>query len=103
MLNLISDIPKVPKRFLKKFKKWFTKKQFKNFKRYISGLLLELKRTNIQTIDAYCIESNYDSLHHFLSNSPWQEEEFNSERIKIMQASRQTKSCQKGILVIDDT
>jgi len=103
MLNLISDIPEVLKRFLKKFKEWFTKKQFKNFKRYISGLLLELKRTNIQTIDAYCIESNYDSLHHFLSNSPWQEEEFNSERIKIMQASRQTKSCQKGILVIDDT
>jgi len=103
MLNLISDIPKILKRFLKKFKKWFTKKQFKNFKKYVSGLLLELKRTNIQTIDAYCIESNYDSLHHFLSNSPWPEQELNSERIRIMQASRQTKSCQKGVLVIDDT
>lgn len=103
MLNIISEIPKSLKRFLKKFKKWFTKKQFKNFRRYVLGLFLELKRTSIQAIDTSCIESNYDSLHHFLSNSPWEEEEVNSERIKAMQASRQTKSSPKGILAIDDT
>jgi len=103
MLNLVLETPNILRKYLKKFKKWLTEKQFKNFKKYVSGLLLELKRTNIQTINAACIESKYDSLHHFLSNSPWNEEELNLERIKIVQANRQTKSCQKGVLAIDDT
>ncbi|GAH88537.1 unnamed protein product, partial [marine sediment metagenome] len=69
---------------------------------YPFGLQLELKRTNIQTIDECRPKSNYDSLHHFLTNSPWDEEKVNSRRIEIIQRDRRTRSCPDGSLVIDD-
>jgi len=51
MLNIISTIPPSLQRFLENFKDLFIKPQFENFKVYSFGLQLELKRTNIQTID----------------------------------------------------
>jgi len=61
-----------------------------------------LKRTNIQTIDECRPESNYDSLHHLLTNSPWDEEKVNNRRIEIIQQDNRTKSYPTGALVIDD-
>jgi SRSO17 transposase len=61
-----------------------------------------LKRTNIQTIDECRPKSSYDSLHHFLTNSPWDEEKVNNRRIEIIQRDNRTKSRPHGALVIDD-
>lgn len=61
-----------------------------------------MKRTNIQTIDECRPKSNYDSLHHFLTNSSWDEEKINSRRIEIIQKDNRTKSYPDGSLIIDD-
>jgi SRSO17 transposase len=102
MLNVISTIPPSLEKFLGEFKDLFIEPQFENFKVYSFGLQLELKRTNIQTINECRPKSNYDSLHHFLTNSPWNEEKVNSRRIEIIQRDRRTRSCPDGSLVIDD-
>ncbi len=102
MLNVISTIPPFLEKFLGEFKDLFIKPQFKNFKIYPFGLQLELKRTNIQTINECRPKSNYDSLHHFLTNSPWDEEKVNNRRIEIIQRDNRTKSRPHGALVIDD-
>ena len=102
MLNIISTAPPSLQRFLENFKYLFTKPQFENFKVYSFGLQLELKRTNIQTIDACRPKSNYDSLHYFSTNSSWDEEKVNNRRIEITQKDNRTRSCRDGSSVIDD-
>ena len=102
MLNVISIIPPSLEKFLEEFKDLFIEPQFENFKVYPFGLQLELKRTNIQTIDECRPKSNYDSLHHFLTNSPWDEEKVNNRRIEIIQRDKRTRSYPDGSLVIDD-
>lgn len=103
MLNLIASLPKPLNRFLDKFDHLFTEPQFRQFKRYVPGLFLELKRTNIQTIDTSHVKSRYHRLHHYLSESSWDPLKINSHRLKELHRSRQTKSCRKGALIIDDT
>ncbi len=58
MLNIIYTIPPSLEKFLGEFKDLFIKPQFKNFKIYPFGLQLELKRTNIQTINECRPKSN---------------------------------------------
>ncbi len=61
-----------------------------------------MKRTNIQTINECRTKGDYDSLHHFLTSSPWDEEKVNNRRIEIIQKDNRTKSYSTGALVIDD-
>ena len=102
MLNVISIIPPSLEKFLGEFKDLFIEPQFKNFKVYPFDLQLELKRTNIQSINECRPKSNYDSLHHFLTNSPWDEEKVNNRRIEIIQRDNRTISRPDGALVIND-
>ena len=71
MLNIIPPVLPSLERFSKKFEEVLGKHQLKNFQTYLAGLCLELKRKNLQAIDNCRLEGSYDSLHHFLSRSPW--------------------------------
>ena len=42
------------------------------FRLYGTGLLLEIKRKNVQAIDSHIIGGNYQGLHHFISDAPLQ-------------------------------
>ena len=102
MLNAISTTPPSLEKSCGEFKDLFIEPQFKNFKVYAFGLQLELKRTNIQTINKCRPKGNYDSLHHFLTNSPADEEKVNNRRIEIIQRDNRTRPRPHGALVIDD-
>jgi len=102
MLNIIQSVSPSLERFSKKFEEVLGKHQ-KNFQAYLTGICLELKRKNLQAIDDCRLEGNYDSLHHFLSQSPWDEEKLNEKRLKLIQGDRRTSTSQKGSLIIDDT
>jgi len=103
MLNIISSVPAPIKRFSKNFEEVFGKHQLENFQTYLLGLCLELKRKNLQAIGNCKLKGNYDSLHHFLSQSSWDEEKLNEKRLKLIQRDRRTRTSQKGALIIDDT
>ena len=96
MLNVISTIPPSLEKFLGEFKDLFIEPQFENFKIYPFGLQLELNRINIQTINECRPKSNYNSLHHFSTNSPWDEEKVNNQRIEIIQRDNRTRSGPDG-------
>ncbi len=48
------------------------------------------------------MKGNYDSLHHFLTSSPWNEEKVNNRRMETIQKDNRTRSYPYGVLVIDD-
>lgn len=104
MLNIIYRIPDILRNYLDKFKDIFNRDiQYKNFSTYCNGLLLELKRTNIQTIDNARLDDDYQSLHHFMKDSPWDEKGMNTRRVDIMEEDKRTRSRPEGSLIIDDT
>jgi len=90
--------------FYKKFDDIFREpSQRTNFRLYGTGLLLEIKRRNIWCISEHIIDANYQSMHHFVSDSPWDGREFNYRRIRILENNRSTRSCRDGYVTIDDT
>jgi len=94
--------------FLEPLKQYFTNPQYRNLTHYLLGLLLcEGKRTIAHLYRSQSDDESYNRLHHFLSESPWDEEAMNDKRIEIM-----TKYVEKaasgqagpvGFLIGDDT
>jgi SRSO17 transposase len=103
MVNFVSTPPKILTSFLDKFRDVFTRPAFFSFSVYVSSLFLELKRTNIQSIASRNFNAHYENLQYFISEAKWDEEKLNNCRIQILQSNRTTKTCKKGVLVIDDT
>jgi SRSO17 transposase len=73
------------------------------FRLYGTGVLLEIKRKNVQAIDSHIISGNYQGLHHFISDAPWDEVSLNHQRLSWLQSNRQTTSTHSGYLIVDDT
>lgn len=86
--------------FFKPFKKTFTKPQYDNFKRLISGHVLSDKKT-IQEINAVYGDKDQSSLNRFVTQSDWDLEEVDKARLKL--AVEQLGSKKEGFIVLDDT
>ena len=104
MVNYIGDFPACLKRYLGCFhQKFFYKRMQVCLFVYVAGLMLELKRTSIFSITQKNGQVNYQSLQYFISESKWDAEKLNTERIKKLQSSHQTRSTKRGVLCLDDT
>ena len=57
----------------------------------------------MQAIDSHIIDGNYQGLHNFISDAPWDEVSLNHQRLSWLQSNRQTKSTRSGYLILDDT
>lgn len=91
-------------KFYGKFDNIFSEtSQRENFRLYGTGLLLEIKRKNILYICNHIIDWDYQPMHHFMHDAPWDEIALNSQRIEILESNRPTKSCDDGYVIIDDT
>lgn len=98
------NVPPMFEKFYIKFDNIFNEpSQRENFRFYGIGLLLEIKRKNIQSISKHIIDSNYQSMHHFLHDAPWDEKALNNQRIGMLENNRATKSCSDGYVILDDT
>lgn len=67
MVNLITERPNLLSKFLERFKDCFSKPLFTSFSLYLSGLFLELKRTNVQLITSNAPAASYENLQYFIS------------------------------------
>jgi len=104
MNYLTPDVPEMVDKFFTKFDDIFTEQSQKdNFRFYGTGLLLEIKRKNIQYMSFHTIGSNYQSEHHFIHDAPWCEQDLNDQRVDTMENIPPTKSCDDGYVIIDDT
>lgn len=104
MNYLTPSVPSFLEKFYSKFDSVFSEQsQRDEFRLYGTGLLLEIKRKNIQYISKHIIDSNYQSMHHFMHDAPYDEKALNTQRIDTLQSNRSTKSCKHGYVIIDDT
>jgi hypothetical protein len=105
MMNYLTpNVPEMFEKFYSHFDSLFSEtSQRDNFRLYGTGLLLEIKRKNIQSICCHIISANYQSMHHFIHDSPWDENWLNDQRIVQLENTKQTKSCASGYVIIDDT
>lgn len=82
---------------------WSRPNQHAGFRAYVLGLLSEAHRKNIAVLSDKVVGQDYQSLHHFLTESPWADEALNRRRIAVLQADRRTASRKDGVLILDDT
>lgn len=82
---------------------WSRPNQAQAFSAYVRGLISETHRKNIEAMNAKIVGQHYQSLHHFLAQSPWNSEALNRRRIELLEADRRTASRKKGVLILDDT
>ena len=82
---------------------WSRPEQASGFRAYTLGLISETHRKNIEAMSAKIIQQQYQGLHHFLAESPWDASMLNRRRIEMLMQNPRTAACDKGILTIDDT
>lgn len=82
---------------------WSRESQKEYFEKTLNGFNSETKRKNIERISEKIIGQDYQSLHHFMTTSPWDRNEMNENRINFMKKQSNAFPEKKGILVIDDS
>lgn len=103
MIQIISQRPLPLQKFIAEFSTFFSKPLFISFAIYISGLLLEIKRTNINSIVSKTPSASYQKIQYFLSDSKWDSDNLNTHRLAMLQANPDTAASNRGVLIIDDT
>ncbi len=103
MIQIISERPLPLQKFIAEFSNFFSKPLFISFAIYISGLLLEIKRTNINSIVSKTPFASYQKIQYFLSDSKWDSDNLNTHRLALLQANPDTAASNRGVLIIDDT
>jgi len=101
-MNTFNASISIINKFCDNFKETFSKKQFKAFQTIVYGLVLEYKRANISAITK-ALNTDYQKLQYFLSESDWNYDELNAKRIQVLKNQRTTGFSKNGLLIIDDT
>lgn len=96
---IYKEIPKGLKKLFKPFKKKLSKKQFKHFMTYVTGLIVCDNKT-VQEINDALSNNDQSSLNRFLTLSQWDTKKI--ESIRLDQIKKKTKP-KKGIAIFDPT
>ncbi len=100
----ISDIPACVQKFTKNFKDVFNHPaQELHFAEYLSGLVSSGNRTIAGIQQRLMSDTDYDALHHFMTESPWSEEELRAERLEWIKNQIPTKKESPTVIAIDST
>ncbi len=75
-------------------------RSFEAFKQLHLGLISQVNRKTLPAIATVTGLDNPQSLHHFLTESPWQTSDFRQQRLQLIQ---QTIGSREIVLIIDDT
>lgn len=100
---ILDDIPRFIKTYLKRFNDLINKKQNLVIGTYITGLIEEINKKNIQNLDNHRLNSNYNQLRNSICKWKYNDDAINIRRIDIFQRQQQTRSRTDGVVVLDDT
>jgi SRSO17 transposase len=101
---IVNEPNRVCEPFFESFDDLFTRpNQREGFRAYVLGLLSETHRKNVERISERVISQHYQSLHHFLVESPWDAPALNDRRIEMLLADPHTRPRPEGALIIDDS
>jgi SRSO17 transposase len=67
---------------------------------YLSGLLMKAPRKNMERMEEYVNECDYQKVQQFLTDSPW---DHSSLQTRIAQDTNVELGCQEAVLAIDDS
>lgn len=95
--------PKSVEQFSLAFKSMFSKPQFENFKRYLSGLIISDNKTLTAISSKFLEGVDQSNLNRFLTQSDWSPQELNELRLKLLEKNTRLGSKKKGIIIIDDS
>ena len=82
---------------------WTHQAQKREFRHYIGGLLGESERKNLSQMAENTVGVSYHRLHHFLTEAPWESQEVNERRLRVMNQCSQTRISRGFTLIIDDS
>ena len=82
---------------------WTHQAQKREFRHYIGGLLGESERKNLSQMADNAVGVTYHRLHHFLTEAPWESQEVNERRMRVMNQCSQTRISRGFTLIIDDS
>lgn len=78
-------------------------RQFEHFQRYVTGLILS-ENVTVEGINAlFPAGTDPSCLNRFLTEAPWDENQFNTRRLRLLQEDPQTRWSREGVVVIDNT
>jgi len=75
-------------------------RSFEAFQQLYAGIVSEIKRKTLPAIPEVVGLENSQSLHHFLTESPWKVEAIREQRLQLILKSLR---CRKIQLIIDET
>ena len=96
----IVSVPPIISRLTNPYRGFFTKPQFKHFRRLVTGLIVSPNKTLQEINDAYG-DTNQSSLNRFVSHSKWDLDRLNQRRLSHIRKC--VHFTRKGILVIDES
>lgn len=95
----IKEVPAKLKSLLSFYKRCFTRPQYKNFRDFITGLIVSDNKTIQEIADCFG-RIDQSNLNRFLTSSGWDEKRINNTRISQIKSRCKLK---KGILISDPT
>jgi SRSO17 transposase len=100
---LIVSYPSVVSFGMSIFEKVFSKPQLRHFGEYVTGLMVCPNRTVQGINDILFARCDQSALNHFLTDSPWSEEELDLKRHEFVRDRLGELRLGGGTLIIDDT
>ncbi|MEA1905256.1 MAG: IS701 family transposase [Candidatus Hadarchaeota archaeon] len=99
----IVGYPSVVNFGLSAFREVFSKPQLRHFGEYVTGLMVCQNRTVQGINDSLFARCDQSALNHFLTDSPWSEEELDRKRHELVRDRLGELRLGRGTLIIDDT
>ncbi|MDO8753045.1 MAG: transposase [Anaerolineales bacterium] len=98
------EFPKLVEHYAPFFREVFSAEAFVEFKRYISGLIVSENKTVDGINRLFVNESrNQSSLNRLLTKSPFELDDLNQARLRLLASVAGTRIKPKGVLSADDT
>jgi len=100
----ISDIPACVQKFTGHFKKVFNHPaQRQHFSEYLTGLVSSGNRTIAGIHQRLMSDTDYDTLHHFMTESPWSAEKLRANRLEWIKSQIPNTKESPTVIAIDST
>jgi DDE superfamily endonuclease len=100
----ISEIPAAIFKFTSEFDEVFNHPaQEKHFAEYLTGLIASGNRTIAGIHQRLISDTDYDSLHHFMSESPWTADDLKNKRFEWIKDNLPSAKEKPTVIAIDST
>jgi SRSO17 transposase len=100
----ILEIPQDISRLCTAYEPAFSRPQYKQFERFITSLMVSSDADIAALASGHRLSQSYDSLHHFVSESPWEINDVLEHTVSVLKHLPNDRGLhENGMLIIDDT